>query len=140
MIRCDAVGSNRTLKKNYEFFQGSIHLVIAPRGGLIQAYCIGLFSGVNKLPFPPVFAGEKLLNNSSQGRITMDLVLLTCTIKAIRSNCFLPDKSVTEKNSASGRVISRYLFTLNIYYHEQIFFTYAKMVQNLFLEQHIIPP
>ena len=55
------------------------------------------YSGVNKLPFPPVFAGEKLLKNSFQGRITMDLIILTCTISAVRSN--LPDESVSEKLS-----------------------------------------
>ena len=33
----------------------------------------GQKAGVNKLPFPPVFAGEKLLKNSSQGTITMDI-------------------------------------------------------------------
>lgn len=90
-------------------------------------------AGVNKLPFPPVFAGEKLLKNSSQGRITMDLdlVLLTCTIKAIRSNCFLPDKSVTEKKFRLWQGhFQIYLFTLNKY-HVEIFFTYAKLVQNL---------
>ena len=29
-------------------------------------------AGVNNLPIPPVFAGEKLLKNSSQRKITMD--------------------------------------------------------------------
>ena len=93
-------------------------------------YC----SGVNKLPFPPVFAGEKLLKNSSHGRITMDLILLTCTIRAIRSNCFPPDESATIASFASGWVTFRYLIiTLNKWYHQQIFFTLAKMVQNLSL-------
>ena len=29
--------------------------------------------GINKLPFPPVFAGEKLLKISGQGRIIANL-------------------------------------------------------------------
>ena len=34
---------------------------------------IVFFAGINKLPFPPVFAGEKLLKIGCQGRIIANL-------------------------------------------------------------------
>ena len=54
-------------------------------------------AGVNKLPL--FLQGKKSLKNSSQGRVAVDLILLTCTLGAINSNCFLPNEGATEIES-----------------------------------------
>ena len=66
-----------------------------------------MLPGVNKLPFHPVFAGEQLLKNSSQGRITMYLILSTCTIGPSEAIVSYQMKVLMMiKSSATGGVIS----------------------------------
>ena len=66
----------------------------------------------------------------------MDLIILTCTIRGIRSEASLPDEIVTEKKvpPPAGSFSDTCLRAVPDKYHQQIFFiTPAKMVQNMSL-------
>ena len=77
---------------------------------------------------------KQLSGNNYYGSDYFDLIV--STIRGIRSNCFLPDKIVTEKKvpPPAGSFVDTCLRAVPDKYHHQIFFiTPAKMVQNLSL-------